>query len=112
MTIMVLHPGRLTALITTIVSVFVVAGAISIPALQVEPKDAFTGVAIYAAVLVVFVGTNTSDKTAIGKLDKAIASGLLGGVFLFLIVWAVINRVHYFRLRSKKRGMSGQTEKA
>ena len=62
--------------------------------------------------LVVFVGTNTSDKTAIRKLDKAIASSLLGGSFLFLIVWAAINRVHYFRLRSKKRGMSGQTEKA
>ena len=88
------------------------AGAIYIPALQVEPKDAFPGVAIYTAILVVFIGTNTLDKTAIGKLNKAIASGLLGGVFLFLIVWAVINRVYYFRLRSKKRGISGQTEKA
>ena len=93
MTIMVLHPGRATALVTTIISVFAVALglSLSLPIYpRVGPSDAFTAVAIYSAVLVVFVGASTeSDKGGTDKRDIVIASALLGGVFFVLVFWGV-----------------------
>ena len=107
MTIMVLHPGRFTALVTTIISVFIVALGLSLPTplRQVGPSDTFTGVAIYSAVLVVFVGASTtSDASKINKRDKDVASGLLGGTFIALVlcgVWTILWRVT--DLQSKPR---------
>lgn len=117
MTIMVLHPGRLTALVTTIVSVFFVALGLSAPSplLRVGPSDAFTGVAIYSAVLVVFVGASTtSDMSKIDKGDKVVASGLLGATSFVLVLLGganiVVWRATHFRSKSRRGRTDRQTE--
>jgi hypothetical protein len=52
MMIMVLHPTKLTTLLTTVVCVFFVALALSFRMNKAEPKDILSATAAYAAVLV------------------------------------------------------------
>ena len=117
MTIMVLHPGRFTALVTTIVSVFGIALILSMPTplRQVGPSDAFTGVALYSAVLVVFVGASTtSDTSGIDERDKDVAGGLIGGIFVLLVFILVLClmslRSYYLELMSRDGRTGRQTE--
>lgn len=57
MLIMVLHPGTVTSLITTSVSVFTFGLAMSLSPFLDRPFDVLSATAAYAAVLVVFIGT-------------------------------------------------------
>ncbi|KAK0707808.1 hypothetical protein B0H67DRAFT_647950 [Lasiosphaeris hirsuta] len=60
MLIMVLHDTRLTALFTS--SAFVVSFGVAISFYLDKPFDVLSGTAAYAAVLVVFVGTNGTNE--------------------------------------------------
>ena len=59
MLIMVLHPTRLTRLLTSSLFVVFVATALAVFMEDADPKDVVAVTAAYAAVLVVFVGTST-----------------------------------------------------
>jgi hypothetical protein len=61
MLIMTLHATRLTNLLTTSIFVFVVAIALAWYMKEAESKDVIGATAAYAAVLVVFVGTSTTE---------------------------------------------------
>lgn len=60
MLIMTLHPSRNTSLITTSLATFIFALVLAVGATQSAGKDVLAATAAYAAVLVVFVGTNTT----------------------------------------------------
>jgi hypothetical protein len=84
MLIMDLHPTQLTSLLTT--SVFVLALAILFAALtDWEPKDIIGATAAYAAVLVVFVGTSTSDSKLGNGRTGGLIAGVIGGLYLLTI---------------------------
>lgn len=87
MIIMVLSPTKLTALLTTIICVLFVAVALSIAMRETEPKDIFAAIAAYTAVLVVFVGTNTTLEGGNNRVVGAITGGVMGGILLFLCLW-------------------------
>lgn len=57
MLIMVLHPAKLTAILTTSLCVLGVAIGLAVFMIDSQPKDVLACTAGYAAVLVVFVGT-------------------------------------------------------
>jgi len=61
MLIMNLQATRLTSLLTTSISVFAVAIALAWYTKEAESKGVIGGTATYAAVLVVFVGTSTTE---------------------------------------------------
>jgi hypothetical protein len=81
MLIIDLHPTTLTSLLTT--SVFVLALAILLAALTPwEPKDIIGATAACAAVLVVFVGTSTSDSNLGNGRTGGLIAGIIGGLYL------------------------------
>lgn len=104
MMIMVLNPTKLTALITTIVCVFFVAVIFSLFMDGAQPKDVFAAIAAYAAVLVVFVGTNTTNTRENVRVVGAISGGLLGGIVLLLALW--FGTFHYLFSRREKQKKS------
>lgn len=57
MLVMVLHPGKVTSLVTTSVCVFAFGLLMSSSHALQEPFDVLSATAAYAAVLVVFIGT-------------------------------------------------------
>lgn len=63
MLIMTLHSSRNTSLITTSLATFIFALVLAIGATNSAGKDVLTATAAYAAVLVVFVGTNTTGSS-------------------------------------------------
>lgn len=87
MMIMVLNPTKLTALVTTIVFVFFVAVVLSTTMDNAQPKDLFAAIAAHAAVLVVFVGTNTVTTEEDNRVVGAIADGVLEGIILQMGLW-------------------------
>jgi hypothetical protein len=84
MLIIVLHPTKLTALVTTVVCVLFVGVVLSFYMRKAEDKDILSATAAYAAVLVVFVGTSTTTSELSDGVIGAISGGLVG-VFLTLI---------------------------
>lgn len=106
MMIMVLHPTKLTALVTTIVCVLFVTVALSVAVDDAQPKDIFAATAAYAAVLVVFVGTSTTSSS--GESDRvvgAIAGGVLGGILLLMGLWFGPFHLLFLR-RERRRGIT------
>jgi hypothetical protein len=81
MMIMVLHPTKLTALLTTIICVLSVAVSLSFRS-YARPIDILSATAAYAAVLVVFVGTSTKTSGLSDGVVGAISGGVLGGILL------------------------------
>ena len=63
MLIMTLHPSRNTSLFTTSLVTFIFALVLAVGATNSAGKDVLTATAAYAAVLVVFVGTNTTGSS-------------------------------------------------
>lgn len=63
MLIMTLHPSRNTSLIATSLATFVFALILAVGANISAGNDVLAATAAYAAVLVVFVGTNTTVST-------------------------------------------------
>ena len=63
MLIMTLHPSRNTSLITTSLATFIFALVLANGATNSAGKDVLAATAAYAAVLVVFVGTNTANSS-------------------------------------------------
>ena len=84
MMIMVLSPTKLTNLITTIVFVLFVAVALATTMGKADAKDVFAAVAAYTAVLVVFVGTNTTSEGESNRVAGAIGGGVLGGMLVLM----------------------------
>jgi hypothetical protein len=87
MMIMVLHPTKLTTLLTTVVCVFFVALALSFRMNKAEPKDILSATAAYAAVLVVFVGANDTTSKLSDGLVGAIVGGVIGAILLFVFIF-------------------------
>jgi hypothetical protein len=99
MLIMTLHPTLLTALLTTSVFVIAVAVILAIRMETAQPKDLLGIAAAYAAVLVVFVGTATTNKET---LERSVVAGivvgvLIGGAVLALPVW------YFFYIRKQSK---------
>jgi uncharacterized membrane protein len=65
MLVMTLHKSRNTSLVTTTISVLLFAIVVAYFARKASPQEVLAATAAYAAVLVVFVGTN-SDVPKIG----------------------------------------------
>ena len=63
MLIMTLHPSRNVSLITTSLATFIFALFLAVGATNSAGKDVLAATAAYAAVLVVFVGTNTTGPS-------------------------------------------------
>ena len=63
MLIMTLHPSRNVSLITTSLATFIFALILALGATNSAGKDVLAATAAYAAVLVVFVGTNTTGSS-------------------------------------------------
>ncbi len=87
MLIMVLHPGIITVLVTTSVSVLTVAVTLAAIVKEADAKDVVLATLAYAAVLVVFVGasggsgpssgTSTNDVSSQGT---RLSNGKVGGI--------------------------------
>ena len=63
MLIMTLHPSRNVSLVTTSLATFIFALILAVGATNSAGKDVLAATAAYAAVLVVFVGTNTTSAS-------------------------------------------------
>ena len=63
MLIMTLHPSRNVSLVTTSLATFIFALILAVGATNSAGKDVLAATAAYAAVLVVFVGTNTTGAS-------------------------------------------------
>ena len=101
MLIMDLHPTKLTSLLTT--SVFVLALAILFAALtHWEPKDIIGATAAYAAVLVVFVGTSTSESDLGNGRTGGLIAGVVGGLYLLAVGVAYVRAGPYVRMEVAK----------
>jgi hypothetical protein len=101
MMIMVLHPTKLTTLLTTAVCVLSVAVASSLAMPNAESKDIFGTTAAYTAVLVVFVGTTTTTSGLSNGMVGAITGGVLGGILVLLvIIWALFRAAERFYERT------------
>jgi len=84
MLIMVLHPGILTVLVTTSVSVLTVAVTLAAIVKEADAKDTVLATLAYAAVLVVFVGASgpSSGTSASDGLTQGsrLSNGKVGGI--------------------------------
>ena len=82
MIIMVLHPTKLTTLLTTVVCVLVVAVALAYVMHDSDAKDVLSVTAAYTAVLVVFTGSSNTTSGLSNGVVGAITGGVLGGALL------------------------------
>ncbi|KAK1068362.1 hypothetical protein LTR74_005651 [Friedmanniomyces endolithicus] len=86
MLIMVLYPGITTVLVTTSVSVLVVAVALATIMSAADVKEIVVATSAYAAVLVVFVGSSVGSGNSTGSGDGSSqgtglgATGAIGGI--------------------------------
>jgi len=87
MLIMVLHPGIITVLVTTSVSVLVVAVTLAAIVKEADAKDVVLATLAYAAVLVVFVGASGGSGTSSGNgasdgssQGSRLSNGKVGGI--------------------------------
>ncbi|KAK5047299.1 hypothetical protein LTR84_006821 [Exophiala bonariae] len=102
--IMVLHPGIITALVTTSVFVLVVGVILSTLMTDADPKDVVAATAAYTAVLVVFVGTSGGSTSAAGGTstdssnNSSMSNGAIGGVVVVSIVGTFLLMIALFFL--------------
>jgi hypothetical protein len=82
MLIMVLHPTKLTVLLTTVVCVLFVAVALAASMQDADNKDILAATAAYTAVLVVFIGSSNTTSGLSNGVIGAITAGVLGGAVL------------------------------
>ena len=100
MLIMVLHPGIITVLVTTSVSVLTVAVTLAAIVKEADAKDIVLATLAYAAVLVVFVGasgpssgTSASDGSTQGS---RLSNGKVGGIVVgsifgtLMLLWTAV----------------------
>lgn len=88
MLVMKLNPTTLTVCLTT--TLFVIAAALLLALFMrdTEPKDVLSITAAYAAVLVVFVGTSTTNNGADNRMVAIITGSLVGGFLLLgILAW-------------------------
>lgn len=82
MLIMVLHPTKLTVLLTTVVCVLFVAVALAASMQNADNKDILAATAAYTAVLVVFIGSSNTTSGLSNGVIGAITAAVLGGAVL------------------------------
>lgn len=108
MLIMILHPTKLTTLLTTVVCVLAVAVALAYAMHDSDPKDVLSATAAYTAVLVVFIGSSNTSSGLSNGVVGAITGGVLGGALLLgTLFWANMNSLNawisYYVLRRRQQ---------
>jgi hypothetical protein len=115
MLIMTLHPTPLTNLLTTSLFVLAVAVVLAIWMTNAEGKDIIAATAAYAAILVVFVGTTTTETVENYTVVVGIMVGVMIGVpFLILSPLLIIHLAHgvyqYCERKDEEERVSRLTE--
>jgi len=95
---MVLHPGLITALVTTSVFVLVVGVILSTLMTDADPKDVVAATAAYTAVLVVFVGTAGGGTSTDSSSKSSMSNGAIGGIVAGSIVGTFLLMIALFSL--------------
>lgn len=108
MLIMVLYPTTITHLVTTIVSVMLVAISLSLAMGKSGSKDIFTAVAAYTAVLVVFVGTsnNMDEEISTFTVTDIVATSVLGGIVAMLAAWFGVAHIFFAKRTARKQRLA------
>lgn len=115
MLIMTLHPTPLTNLLTTTLFVLAVAVVLAAWMTDAEGKDIIAATAAYAAVLVVFVGTTTTETVQNRAVVVGIMVSVMIGVpFLILCPFLLIRSAHwiyqYYDRKDEEERALGLTE--
>jgi hypothetical protein len=89
MLIMILHPTKLTALVTTIVFTMAVALILALTMTTAEDKDVIGATTAYAAVLIVFIGTASPTGGPKDSIVAAIVVSILVGLIVLYMTLGI-----------------------